>query len=114
MARRQHTLTTPVSCPMGFTGSPLSCNLVRIYSFQLDPVNKSLVASAQGGCLDGESNWQFGGLSVNKSYRGAAFDTLMDLASAGAGEKYINKIEDKIYQDLVTDGVIGAGTQGDY
>jgi hypothetical protein len=38
----------------------------------------------------------------------------MDLASAGAGEKYINKIEDKIYQDLVTDGVIGAGTQGDY
>jgi hypothetical protein len=86
---------------------------VRIHSLRIDPFNKNLQASAHGGCLSG-GNWQFGGLAANKSYSGAAYDTLMDLASAGSGEKYINKIEDKVYQDLVADGAIGAGTLSDY
>jgi hypothetical protein len=91
----------------------MSCDLVRINSLRIDPFNKSLTASAHGGCLVG-GNWQFGGLVANKSYNGAAYDTFMDLASAGSGEKYINKIEDKVYQDLVAEGAIGAGTLGDY
>lgn len=106
MARRQHTLTTPVVIP-SLDGSSFTCDLVRIVSANNDPLNKRYNVSAVGGCVDTEDEWESGPVGAGKNYSGADYDTLIGQATPAA-------MEDKIYQDLVADGQIGPGTQGNY
>ncbi len=112
---RQHTLTTALNLD-NTAGFSVSYGLVRVMECVHVP-GSSYVANWQ--CGRDNSGWErAGNHGGQKVYTGAAYTALRDRASAGASEKYIDKIEDQVYVDLVADGPasngIGAGTQGDY
>lgn len=114
MARREHLLTTSISVddPMG---NSINYDLVRIINMEHFPPQKKLNVLWELG-RDNDGQWDTIGSKHRgtKGYIADDYDTLHALASAGASEEYMAKIEDQIYQDLVSDSVIGTGTQQDY
>ena len=110
---RQHTLTTALSLDDA-TGTSVSYDLVRIMEIVHNPGSSNYSARFECG-RDNSGTWEQAGRHGSvKFYTGADYDTFRALNSAAASEKYMDKLEDQIYQDLVTDSMIGAGSQGDY
>lgn len=114
MARREHSLTTPLNIDDA-TGSSTEFGLVRIVSMEDFPPQRKANVLWEFG-RDNGGSWEAAGSKHrgNKTYSGADYDTLHGLSSSGASEEHMAKVEDQIYQDLVSDGAIGSGTQQDY
>jgi len=107
MARRQHLLTTTLSVDSS-AGATNTYNLVRIVRWIEAPLDRDISLDWEIGRVY-QGNWdrvgnRHGG---RKSYSGDDYDTLLSQSTPAA-------MEDKAYQDLVSDGVIGPGTQQDY
>jgi hypothetical protein len=105
MARRQHTYTSGVEIKNA-VGTGVTFNIVRIMRWNESPPNREVNIAWELGKID-EGDWVPSGQAGSKSYTDSAYDTLLAI-STSAGQ------EDQIYQDLVTDGVIAAGSQGNY
>jgi len=109
MARRQLKLTTPLSVPDS-TGTATSYDLVRVRSFYIAPVDHRILVDWEIGRLDAGTSgtapytWSPSTIATSQlEYDAAAYDALL------GGTSTVESVADQFFQDLIDQGLVGAG-----